>query len=91
MSSDDTSPETPEAKRLSLPAIDIDPEEPAEVTLRKLANALLTIAENLQYLRLAAERDERQESANKADIALLKERMTRAEQRIAIIERGEST
>ena len=91
MSADETSPETPEAKRLSFPDIEIDPDEDPEVTKRRLVSALLSIAENLRYLRQAADRKGHEGAANTIAIAQLEERMTRAEGRLDVIERGEST
>ncbi len=92
MSSEDaTSPETPEAKRLTFPPIEIDPDEDPRELNRKLASALLAINENLTYLRLAAERRGHEDAAHRIAIALLEQRMARAEQRIDMIERGEST
>lgn len=53
-----TMPETPEAKRLSVPSFDL-PDNPSRDDLVKaMANAIIEIADNLRYLRRDAEQRE---------------------------------
>lgn len=84
---DATKPETPNAKRLSVPDFPL-PENPTErQLLTALQNALFQIAENLRYLRLSAEEKQNMLEAhalnirrNQNDIADLKARVQKLEE-----------
>lgn len=74
---DDTVPQTPIAKRLSIP--DFDPGETRDDLVRALSNAIVSIADNLQFLRLEAEARAAEETVNTKAIRMLTARVAKIE------------
>lgn len=92
---DETRPETPEAKRLSFPVFSLA-EDATEADLKRaMANAVMSIASNLQYLREDAEARIAIENVNAADIRKVREahgrRLTTLERDVAELKRAAKT
>lgn len=81
-------PKPENVKRLSVPSYAVDREAPLEAKLEAMADVVLQMGANLDYIRASIEHRDKLEETNERAVRLLEIRVTDLEARVEALTKG---